>query len=65
MAEAEATIPQEPETIPQEPATIPPEPETIPQTITPEPKRGRGRPAGAKDKAPREKKPRVRVEPIP
>ena len=56
MAEVEATIPEnsEPQDTPEEqaPAAAPP-------------KRGRGRPAGAKDKAPRSTKPRVRVEPIP
>ena len=60
MAEAEATIPENSETI-TEPETIVEEPQA-PQA--PEPKRGRGRPAGAKDKAPRAK-PKVRVEPIP
>jgi hypothetical protein len=61
MAEAEATIPENSETI-TEPETTVEEPQA-PQA--PEPKRGRGRPAGAKDKAPRITKPKVRVEPIP
>jgi hypothetical protein len=70
MAEAEATIPEQ-----QQAALAAPNSETItePETIVeepqapqvPEPKRGRGRPAGAKDKAPRTTKPKVRVEPIP
>ena len=58
MAEAEATIPENSETI-TEPVT------TVEEPQAPEPKRGRGRPAGAKDKAPRTTKPKVRVEPIP
>ena len=65
MAEAEATIPEnsEPQDAPEEqaPAAAPPES----QPDEPPPKRGRGRPAGAKDKAPRTIKPKVRVEPIP
>ena len=61
MAELEATIPENSETI-----EAPPVIEEPPaQEPAPEPKRGRGRPAGAKDKAPRTAKPRVRVEPIP
>ena len=59
MAEVEATIPENSETIeaPEEPPAA--------QEAAPEPKRGRGRPAGSKDRAPRTTKPRVRVEPIP
>ena len=64
MTEVEATIPEnspgitEAETneIVEEPAAQVPEP--------PESKRGRGRPAGSKDKAPRATKPKVRAEPI-
>ena len=63
MAELEATIaensePQAPEEQPL--ADAPPQP-----AADDPPKRGRGRPAGAKDKAPRAIKPKVRVEPIP
>ena len=63
MAELEATIaensePQAPEEQPL--ADAPPQP-----AADDPPKRGRGRPAGAKDKAPRVIKPKVRVEPIP
>jgi hypothetical protein len=65
MAEVEATIPEN-----SEPQDSPPEeqaPAAAPPESQPEepPKRGRGRPAGAKDKVPRSTKPRVRVEPIP
>jgi len=64
MAEVEATIPEnsEPQDAPEEQA-----PAVVPSESQPEepPKRGRGRPAGAKDKAPRATKPKVRVEPIP
>ena len=67
MAEAEATIAEnpEPQDAPEEqaPAAAPPESSTQPDE--PPPKRGRGRPAGAKDKAPRSTKPKVRAEPIP
>jgi hypothetical protein len=64
MAELEATIPENSETIEappaiEEPSAQEPEPPQV------EPKRGRGRPAGSKDKAPRTTKPKVRVEPIP
>ena len=62
MAEVEATIPENSETIEAPPVIE--EPPAV-QEITPEPKRGRGRPAGSKDRAPRTAKPRVRVEPIP
>ena len=60
MAEVEATIPENSETIEAPPAIK----EPPAQEPAPEPKRGRGRPAGAKDKAPRTK-PKVRAEPIP
>ena len=67
MAEVEATIPQNSE----QPAALSetPEPQETPAPSEPpavsaEPKRGRGRPAGSKDRAPRTK-PRVKVEPIP
>ena len=61
MAEVEATIPENSETI-----EAPPVIEKPPaQEPAPEPKRGRGRPAGSKDRAPRTAQPRVRVEPIP
>jgi len=67
MAESEATIPEnsensetpEPQEALSEPAPSNPAPAGPPAT---EPKRGRGRPAGSKDKAPRVK---VREEPIP
>ena len=59
MAEVEATIPENSETI-----EAPPEETPAVQEPAPEPKRGRGRPAGSKDRAPRTK-PKVRVEPIP
>ena len=67
MAEVEASIPENATTIVENSTTIPEKAETIPtiaqETIeAPAPKRGRGRPAGARDKAPRTK---VRVEPIP
>ena len=64
MAEVEATIPEnsEPQDAPEEQAPAAAPPESQPEEP---PKRGRGRPAGAKDKAPRSTKPRVRVEPIP
>ena len=62
MAEVEATIAENSETIEAPPVVE--EPPAV-QEITPEPKRGRGRPAGSRDKAPRTAKPRVRVEPIP
>ena len=59
MAEVEATIPEnsEPQDAPEEqaPAVAQPEPSTQEEP----PKRGRGRPAGAKDKAPRSTKPKV------
>ena len=70
MAEVEATMsqtslladaPENSETIEAPPAIEAP----AAQEPAPEPKRGRGRPAGAKDKAPRAAKPKVRVEPIP
>ena len=65
MAEVDATIPENIENSeappePQEPIA----PEPTPAEPAPE-KRGRGRPAGAKDRAPRVTKPKVRVEPIP
>ena len=63
MAEVESTnepISAEAETIPQAEPAEPPEPPAVEP-----PKRGRGRPAGSKDKAPRVTKPKVRVEPIP
>ena len=70
MAEVEATIPEnsEPQDAPlgappQAPADTPaPEPQAA---VEEPPKRGRGRPAGSKDKGPRSTKPKVRVEPIP
>ena len=61
MAEAEATFPEKSESIEPVEAPAPQEPAQEP---VPEPKRGRGRPAGSKDRAPRTK-PKVRVEPIP
>ena len=61
MAEVEATIPENSETIEAPPEEAP----AVPEEPAPEPKRGRGRPAGSKDRAPRAAKPRVRVEPIP
>ena len=59
MEESEATIPEnsensettEPQEAPSEPAPSEPAPSEPPA----EPKRGRGRPAGSKDKAPRVK----------
>ena len=60
MAEVDATIPENSESIAPETQEVVEEP-----PAPPEPKRGRGRPAGAKDKAPRTAKPRVRAEPIP
>ena len=62
MTELEATIPENSETIEAPPAIEPTQEPEPPQV---EPKRGRGRPAGSKDKAPRTTKPKVRVEPIP
>jgi hypothetical protein len=62
MAEVEATIPENSETI-EEPVV--PAPQEVSQEPAPEVKRGRGRPAGSKDRAPRTTKPKVRVEPIP
>ena len=61
MAEVEATILENSETIEAPPEETP----AVSQEAQPEPKRGRGRPAGSKDRAPRATKPRVRVEPIP
>ena len=61
MAEVEATIPENSETIEAPAIEEPP----AAQESSPEPKRGRGRPAGSKDKTPRTAKPKVRVEPIP
>ena len=60
MTEVEATIPENSESIAPETQEVVEEP-----PAPAEPKRGRGRPAGAKDKAPRTTKPRVRAEPIP
>ena len=57
MAEVEATIAENSEPQDALPADTPAPEEP--------PKRGRGRPAGSKDKAPRATKPKVRVEPIP
>ena len=67
MAEVEATIPENSDNHAEEIAENSPEPEAAPVEAAPveEPRRGRGRPAGAKDKAPRVTKPKVRVEPIP
>ena len=62
MAEVEATIPEQEVTIPENSEIAP---EIVEPPAPAEPKRGRGRPAGAKDKAPRVAKPKVRVEPIP
>ena len=64
MAEVEATIPEnsEPQDAPEEQAPAAAPPESQPEEL---PKRGRGRPTGAKDRVPRSTKPRVRVEPIP
>ena len=62
MAEAEATIPENTE-VAQETPEVSQEP--VPKAPEPEAKRGRGRPAGAKDKEKRVTKPKVRVEPIP
>ena len=59
MAEPDATIPENSEN------TTPETQEVAEPPAPAEPKRGRGRPAGAKDKAPRSTKPKVRVEPIP
>ena len=70
MAEPEATIPEKSE-LPEPPdaqeaqAAEPAQSSTVPvPAFSAEPKRGRGRPAGAKDRVPRAK-PKVRVEPIP
>ena len=63
MAEVEVTIPENSEQTDLSAATIA-APEVV-EPAPPEPKRGRGRPAGAKDKVPRVAKPKVRVEPIP
>lgn len=66
MSAEEPTIPEEPVAEPAQPAaTEPAEPAaTEPaEPAEPAPKRGRGRPAGSKDKAPRAK-PRVRAEPL-
>ena len=60
MAEVEATIPENSETITASEAVV-----EEPAAQAPEAKRGRGRPAGARDKAPRAYKPKVRAEPIP
>ena len=60
MTEVDATIPENSESIAPETQEVVEEP-----PAPAEPKRGRGRPAGAKDKAPRTAKPRVRAEPIP
>ncbi len=60
MAETEATIPE-----PVSEAAAEPAPEAATPEPPVEPKRGRGRPAGSKDKAPRTVKPKVRAEPIP
>ena len=67
MAEVEATIPENSDNHAEEMPENSPEPEAVPVEAAPveEPRRGRGRPAGAKDKAPRVTKPKVRVEPIP
>ena len=66
MAEVEATIPENSETIEAPPAIeAPAASQEVSQEPAPEPKRGRGRPAGSKDKAPRTTKPKVRAEPIP
>ena len=73
MAEPEATMSQtslladapensEPPKTPEAPE--PQEAQASEPAPSAEPKRGRGRPAGAKDRAPRAK-PKVRVEPIP
>ena len=62
MAEAEATIPENSESIPEQKENVP---DISPEPAPAESKRGRGRPAGAKDRAPRTTKPKVRVEPIP
>ena len=64
MAEVEATIPENSETI-EAPPAIEPAALQEPEPSQAEPKRGRGRPAGSKDRAPRTTKPKVRVEPIP
>ena len=61
MAEVEATIPENSETIEAPPEIEP----AVSEEPAPEPKRGRGRPAGSKDRAPRTTKPTVRAEPIP
>ena len=63
MAEAEATIPENSE--PQDAPVEQPVPSADAPIEDAPPKRGRGRPAGAKDKAPRATKPKVRAEPIP
>ena len=65
MAEPDATTQLAPEPASETPEAAP-EAEQAPQATepVPEPKRGRGRPAGAKDRAPRAK-PKVRVESIP
>ena len=63
MAEVEATIPENSESIAAPETNEVAEPAQVPEPA--EPKRGRGRPAGARDKAPRTTKPKVRVEPIP
>ena len=63
MTEVEATIPENSASITEAETN-----ETVEEPKVPEPpesKRGRGRPAGSKDKAPRATKPKVRVEPIP
>ena len=63
MAEVEATLPENIEN-----SEAPPEPQEPPapeSTPTEPAKRGRGRPPGAKDRAPRVTKPKVRAEPIP
>ena len=64
MAEVEATIPENSETIETPPAIEEPSAQE-PEPPQAEPKRGRGRPAGSKDRVPRTTKPEVRAEPIP
>ena len=59
---ADAPENSEPPKTPEAPE--PQEAQASEPALSAEPKRGRGRPAGAKDKAPRAK-PKVRVEPIP
>ena len=66
MSAEEPTIPEEPVAEPAQPAEPAATEPAQPAAAEPSepPKRGRGRPAGSKDKTPRVTKPKVRVEPL-